>query len=470
MLILKVKVMKLLAVIIAFIINFEVYAKLTEKSYYSKIYEDSKIISFLKEIKKTHDLNKQIKTIPDKSGVSSLKKKLHSLNSKLIIEIEKFPSKKIGLLFLAIVNPDKNEQYEIDFDVLDAGVATVILQKKSNFISINDLRNGYQFILPELNVHKLKNKSPINNLLLYQILKDKNLLSKLTPLQIEKTFISSAYSKSSTDERIDYAIQMLNTNFDLIDRNCNLTKVLLDLHKDILINTNPITNDNYRYHLYDLLIKKFTENKKNNSNLLLYLNFNGNNYEIFNFLDISNIQSKDVQDFFDISLDLNENYKISDFSFHRNSELQLPNKELALAIYKLKKSSLREEQIIKAYLKAIHLKKNKKLLFPELAEQIFNNSKEYFKKNPILIERTLIHASQFNSNFLFSNKKLLDETISFITREKIQLNFETIENIYLKITKNLNKNRNEFLYIAQNLLNYLFILNEFKASNLEAYY
>ncbi|WGL59282.1 hypothetical protein QEJ31_12190 [Pigmentibacter sp. JX0631] len=464
--------MKLLLTILVFIITVNIHAKTKEKSLHLKRYEDNKIIAFLKEIKKTHDITKQIKNASNKLTIPNLNKKLHLLNSKLINDIDKFPNKKIGLLLLAIVNPEKNEQYEMDFEVLDAGIATVLLQKKSNFISAEELRTAYQFILPDLNVHNLKFKSTISNLLLHQILKDKKLLEKLTPIQIEKTFISSAYSKSPYDERIDYAILMLNTHFELIERNCNLIKVLLDMQKDFLIDSHKNSNgsENYRKHFYELLKNKFAEKNYYTSSLMIYYNFNGQNIEILNSLDINTIGDRELQNIFDISLNLNENYTTSDYNFRRKTEIEIPNKNLALSIFKARYQSLREEQISKAFLKAIHLTKNKKLLFPELAFTIFKEKEEYFRKNPILLERLLIHSSQINSNFLLSDKILLLETLSFISKEKIKIDYDSAENIYIKISKYVNKNRKEFLSISQILLNYLFSLDEKRASNLEAFY
>ena len=187
-----------------------------------------------------------------------------------------------------------------------------------------------------------------------------------------------------------------------------------------------------------------------------YFIFNEQNYEILNFLNINTIGDRELQNIFDISLNLNENYITSDYNFHRKPEIEVLNKNLALTIFKARHPSLREEQITNAFLKAIHLTKNKKLLFPELAFAILKEKEDYFKKNSILLERLLIHSSQINSNFSFINKDLLNEYLSFITQKNIILNYATIGNIYNKISKCLNKNRKEFLTISQLLLNYLF--------------
>ncbi len=431
------------------------------------------ITSYVNEVQKAHELNKQINLI-DKSSpqASPLRKKLNILNAKLISEIDKFPNDKIGLLFLAMVKPINHELDEINGDSFDAGIAAAILQKKPQFITAEQLRDAYQFILPHLNVHNLKSESPINNLLLYQILKDKNLLGKLAQTQLERTFVSSAYSKSLYDERIDYAIIMLKTDFTLLYKNCNLTKIVLDLQNELknVVTPLPIGKVFYKKALFDLLLNKFEENKQFTAKILTHFSETKEHNNNFNSLDLNTLTPKEIQNLFDIALNLNDKYKTSNFNFHRNvNEIHI-DKDLALKIYQTNFNILREEQIKNAFLKAIHVCHNKKLLIPELATLILENSKSLLIKNTFLIERLFVYSSQMNSNFILTDKNLLNEGIYLANKENIILNYEIVENIYLKITKYLNKNRNDFLVLSQILLQYLHKLNSTKSSHLDAYY
>ncbi len=431
------------------------------------------ISSYISEVHKAHEINKKINLLDKNSPeISKLRKKLNILNTKLITEIDKFPNDKIGLLFLEMVKPTHFDEENITGDSFDAGIAAAILQKKPQFISPEHLQQAYQYILPHLNVHNLKSESPINNLLLYQILKDKNLLEKLTQTQIEKTFISSVYSKALYDERIDYAIIMLKTNFSLLYRTCNLTKVFLDLQNELkkVIAPMPLGKVFYKKALHDLLQTKFQENKQINSTYLSNILSIQEANSKFNFIDTTTLSDKEIQNLFDISLNLNEKYKTANFNLHRNFNEKEIDKDIALKIYQTKFNILRDDQIMNAFLKAIHFNHNKKLLFPELATLILDNSKLLLIKNPFLIERLFFYSSQLNSNCILADKNLLNEAIYLANKENIRLNYEIIENIYFKLTKNLNKNRSELLYISQNLLHYLYKLNKEKSSNLEAYY
>ncbi|KAB8037668.1 hypothetical protein GCL60_10865 [Silvanigrella paludirubra] len=417
------------------------------------------ITIYLNSIVYVQMLNEKLKTLDNNPKQKrKIRSQIIDLDDKISKGVDQIPNEKAGYLFLALIRPSEyinsiqyeNDAFDIESNSFDPGAASAVLQKKGTVIPAQQIQEGYNYIVPFSNVHNLIKSSPIDNLIVYSILKDKILLNKLSKDQIEKTFISSAFSESPFDERVDYSVIMLKTENEKLPTEIPLAKVL---HKRNLFET-----------LKNLLI---AESNKRNLNLL-------NSINIKKILDenlFDNLSSKEIQEIFDISFGLNSNYQLSSHNLVRNiHEEQKIDKETAFKIYIIHHAKLRDEQIKAAFIKSAQVTRSKKLFFPEFCREIIIKSENLMIKNLSIIQQALVQSSQINSNGFLADKNLLNDLIFIANKYNLSFNYQTIENIYINITKKISLNRAELLTTSQNIFLLLSRLDSQRSNHLEVYF
>ncbi len=424
-------------------------------------------------------LNEKIKTLDNNPKQKrKIRSQIIDLDDKISKGIDQFPNEKAGYLFLALIRPSEyinsvqyeNDAFDIESNSFDPGTASAVLQKKGNVIPAQQIQEGYNYIVPFSNVHNLLKSSPIDNLIVYSILKDKILLNKLSKDQIEKTFISSAYSESPFDERIDYSVIMLKTDFNLIFKCCNIIKIFqyLKSENEKLPTEIPLGKVLHKRNLFETLKNLLiAESNKRNLNLLNSINFK----KILDENLFDNLSSKEIQEIFDISFGLNSNYQLSSHNLVRNiHEEQKIDKEAAYKIYIIHYEKLRDEQIKAAFIKSAQVTRSKKLFFPEFCREIIIKSENLMIKNLSIIQQALVQSSQINSNGFLADKNLLNDLIFIANKYNLSFNYQTIENIYINITKKISLNRAELLSTSQNIFLLLSKLDPQRSNHLEVYF
>ena len=432
------------------------------------------------EINEIEDLKAKYPRLSDRSA--QVKQKIQEGNDKIT---EMFQNLPIGYTEELFVELTKLNKYK---NLVDAGLASSLVQSKHNDISAQAIQLAYPNIVPNYNVHNLKYDAPISNPLLFQILKNKEVLNKLSNHQIKETFESAAYSKSPYDERIDFALIMLNSDFDKIIASCSISEILLKLVEQLKDVSNEVPNgkiflkknileniiNKLKDEKYSILLKEIISTYRSKSNSIyreavtILLNMI---IEEHKWRDCSDIE---LQNKFDILLDLKNSQNNFQIPFQRKLPKNDEGYEMALKIYQLYKYRLTAQQKRLAFSKSIELIPHKGMRFSTLALEMIRNSSGILKKNAFLIERALINSTQLVSGKLI-HFGLAQEVLNIIKIDNITINYSTLEYIYIRVTNKLVSIWQAklpdpgLLYFSQDIYNIMYNLNPTKSKSLAIY-
>jgi hypothetical protein len=435
----------------------------------------------LVKIKEINDLKKEHPS----PRAAKIKQKIQENDDKIEELFKHIPIRYTEELFIELTKENENN----DKYLVEPALACRLLLTKHTYISAQKIQIAYPNIVPNYNVHNLKFEAPISNPLLYEILKNKDIFSKLSYHQIKNTFESSISSKSPYDEQFDFACLMIDTDFDKIFTYCcSMTYVILSLFKLLeKIENKEVPNGkiNQAKRVLDKIINKLKEEKyssmlkeiisklRTKMNLIIYR-------ETVTFLLDRLIEENkwkswsdiELQKEFDILLNLANKPQIP---FQRNTEKNDECYEIALKIYQIYESRLTPQQKQLAFLKSIEPIPHRGIRFPILASEIIRCSPGVLKNNASLIEKALRNSTYFHTNGKLFNKNLAQEVLNAVKNNNIRINYYTLENIYQRITNKLSipgqmKSINpELLYFSQDIYNIMYKLDPTKSEKLVVY-